>query len=269
MKPTVPNRYGKLIEALFFRGFRKGSDVVPWSRDEMESVAVELGISLPKNLGDVIYSFRYRNPLPSTILETQPPGMEWVIEGIGRARYQFKLVAINRIAPNPNLQAIMIPDATPEIITAHALSDEQALLAKVRYNRLVDLFLGLTAYSMQNHLRTTVKGLGQIEIDELYVALDRNGCQYILPVQAKGGKDQLSTVQAKQDIACCAEKFPTLICRSISSQFMENDVIAMFELCLDDLGTVKVVEERHYRLVPAEEIDGKDLERYRLRARGS
>ena len=45
-----------------------------------------------------------------------------------------------------------IPDATPEIILSYALSDEQALLAKVRYNRLLDIFLGITTYSLQNHL---------------------------------------------------------------------------------------------------------------------
>jgi hypothetical protein len=64
-------------------------------------------------------------------------------------------------------------------------------------------------------LRTTVKGLGQIEIDEVYTGVDRHGCQYIIPMQAKGGNDRLSKVQAKQDFACCAEKFPNLICRAV------------------------------------------------------
>jgi len=146
------------------------------------------------------------------------------------------------------------------------LSDEQALLARVRYNRLIDIFLGVTAYSLQNHLRTTVKGLGQIEIDEVYVGIDKHGCQYIIPVQAKGGSDQLSSVQAKQDIACCAEKFPHHLCRPISAQFMNDSRIAMFELCLDEEGLVRTVDERHYRLVPANEIDTVDRETYRRRA---
>ncbi len=218
---------------------------------------------MAKNPGDVLYSFRYRNPLPKTILETQPEGMEWVIEGTGRAKYEFRLVPINRIAPNLNLITIKIPDATPEIISSNSLSDEQALLAKVRYNRLIDIFPGITAYSLQNHLRTTVKGLGQIEIDEMYVGVDRHGCQYIIPVQAKGGKDQLSTVQAKQDIACCAEKFPDLVCRAISAQFLDDSRIAIFELCLDGDGLVKTVEERHYRLVPGDMILATDRENYR------
>lgn len=267
MKEKQPNRYQALVADVFFHSYQKGDTVVAFTREELIAAAAKLGIAVPKNAGDVIYSFRYRNPLPDQILKTQSKNMEWVIEGAGRAMYEFRLVAINRIAPNPNLITIKIPDATPEIITFNSLSDEQALLARVRYNRLIDIFLGVTAYSLQNHLRTTVKSLGQIEIDEVYVGIDRHGCQYIIPVQAKGGNDQLSTVQAKQDIACCAEKFPDLVCRAISAQFMDDSRIAMFELCLDDDGLVKTVEERHYLLVPADQIGSADLDRYRKTSR--
>ena len=89
---------------------------------------------------------------------TQPEGMEWTIELAGRSRYRFSLAKIARILPRDDLARIDIPDATPEAIRAYALDDEQALLAIVRYNRLIDTFLGLTTYSLQNHPRTTVKG---------------------------------------------------------------------------------------------------------------
>jgi len=263
-----PNRYQSLIAHIFAKGYRKGKTVVPFSRDELIHTAALLEIAVPKNIGDVLYSFRYRNPLPGEILKTQTKGMEWVIEGSGRAEYEFRLVPINRIEPNENLVTIKIPDATPEIVACNSLSDEQALLAKVRYNRLIDIFLGVTAYSLQNHLRTTVKGLGQIEIDEVYVGVDRLGCQYVIPVQAKGGNDQLSTVQAKQDIACCAEKFPNLVCRAISAQFIDDSRIAMFELQLDESGLVRTAEERHYRLVSADQITESDMAGYRQRAAG-
>lgn len=85
-------------------------------------------------------------------------------------------------------------------------------------------------------------------------------------MQAKGGNDQLSTVQAKQDIACCAEKFPDLVCRAISAQFMGDSRIAIFELGLEGDGLVRIAEERHYRLVPADEIVASDREIYRRRA---
>jgi hypothetical protein len=249
-----------------FGSYKKGVRTIEFKREDLERAASVLNIKLPKNPGDIIYSSRYRTSLPKAILGTQPKGMEWIIDGVGRARYRFTLVVSNRILPNPSLRAIKIPDATPEIISAYALNDEQALLAKVRYNRLIDVFLGVTAYSLQNHMRTTVKGIGQIEIDEVYVALDRQGVQYVIPVQAKGGKDQLAVVQTKQDLACCAEKFPTLVCRSVSAQFIDMDdkagkKIAMFELAVEDARVV-IVEEKHYRLVPSAEISPEELKAY-------
>lgn len=255
------NRYQALISKIFFDRYVPGVSTFEFEREALEHSAEELGIRLPKNLGDVIYSFRFRNPFPDDILVTQPAGMEWIIEGAGKAAYKFKLVRINRILPRGDLLRISIPDATPELIRAYALDDEQALLAIVRYNRLIDTFLGLTTYSLQNHLRTTVKGIGQIEIDELYVGLDKRGCHYVIPVQAKGGKDQIGIVQTTQDIRFVEQRFPGLRCRAIAAQFMEGQVVAMFELTLEG-EEVRVVEERHYRLVPATNIDPKAIRDY-------
>lgn len=257
-----PNRYGALIEKIFFDRYSEGAIELEFARTDIESAAEVLDIKLPKNLGDVLYSFRFRAALPKPIVETQPEGKEWVIELAGRALYKFRLVKINRVLPREDLVTINIPDATPELIRAYALDDEQALLAIVRYNRLIDTFLSLTTYSLQNHLRTTVKGVGQIEIDELYVGLDKRGCHYVIPVQAKGGKDQIGIVQTSQDIRFVEEKFPGMRCRAIAAQFMDDQIIALFELTLQD-DEIKVVEERHYRLVPATKIDNDAIRDYR------
>ncbi|CAM2010940.1 hypothetical protein [Acanthopleuribacter pedis] len=190
-KGKTQNRYQRIAEKIFFDRYQAGRTVLPFLRTDLESAAEELGVALPKNLGDVVYALRYRIEMPKRIRDTQTGEKEWVIQGAGRAKYEFRLVTVNRIKPNPHLLTIKIPDATPEIINAYAFSDEQALLAKVRYNRLIDLFLGLPTFSLQNHLRTTVKGVGQIEIDEIYVGIDKKGRQFVIPVQAKGGNDQL------------------------------------------------------------------------------
>lgn len=247
------NRYSEIIASIFADHWLDGTDNFIFIRQEIIDKAAELNIELPKNIGDVPYYFRYRYELPEVILATQPTGLEWVIEGAGRSKYRFRLVKINRIVPRKELLTIEIPDATPELIRAYALDDEQALLAIVRYNRLVDTFLGLTTYSLQNHLRTTVKEIGQIEIDELYVGLDKHGCQYVIPVQAKGSKDQIGIVQTTQDIRFVEEKFPGIRCRAIAAQFLEAQIVALFELTLLD-DEIKVVEERHYRLVPANKL---------------
>ncbi|MDO7910009.1 endonuclease [Pseudomonas sp. 22-AL-CL-001] len=253
-----PNRYAAIIENIFFTHYKPGEHEFQFARSEIIIVAAHLEIALPKNIGDLIYSFRYRYDLPPSILETAPNGLEWIIEGSGQALYKFRLVKLNRIIPNESLITIKIPDSTPEIITAYALSDEQALLAKVRYNRLIDIFLGITAYSLQNHLRTNLKGIGQLEIDEVYVGVDRYGRQFVIPVQAKGGSDKHGVVQTHQDIAFSQKKYPNLLCRAVSAQFMSSDRIAMFEFAIQD-GEVKVVEEKHYRLVPSASITSQDL----------
>ncbi|MFP3384283.1 MULTISPECIES: endonuclease [Tritonibacter] len=244
------NRYSALIEKIFVERYSEGATEFGFTREELEQAAQELAIKLPKNLGDVLYSFRFRNVLPEAIVATQPEGREWVIELAGRAVYKFSLVKINRILPQQDLEVIDIPDATPAIIRAYALDDEQALLAVVRYNRLIDTFLGLTTYSLQNHLRTTVKGMGQIEIDELYIGLDRYGCHTIIPVQAKGGKDQIGIVQVSQDIRYADAKFPGMRCRAIAAQFMDDSIVALFELAVQG-DEIQVLQERHYRLVAA------------------
>ena len=257
-----PSRYKALIEKLFFDRYTDGATEFVFYRNEIEPAAKALDIELPANLGDVLYSVRFRTPFPESVLAMQPEGLEWVIELAGRGRYRFKLLTINRIFPRDDLVVTDIPDATPELIRAYALDDEQALLAIVRYNRLIDTFLGLTTYSLQNHLRTTVKGMGQIEIDELYIGLDKHGCHYVIPVQAKGGTDHIGIVQTAQDIRFAEQKFPGMRCRAIAAQFMKDGEIALFELMLKD-DEVKVVEERHYRLVPADKLDGDAIRLYR------
>lgn len=256
------NRYKALIEKIFFDHYKSGMKEFEFPRAELKTAATALNITLPDNLGDVIYSFRYRVQLPDRILQTQSAGRQWIIEGVGKSRYKFRLAKENRIVPSASRVTIKIPDATPELITSYAQSDEQALLAKVRYNRLIDIFLGLTTYSLQNHLRATVSTGAQIEIDELYIGIDKEGCHYIIPVQAKGGSDQVAVVQTQQDITWCGEKFPGIRCRAISAMFMSDDRIAMFELTLkkDD---ILVVDERHYQLVPADELDQKEIKNYR------
>lgn len=260
-KPRAPSKYGLIIAEVFAKHYKKGMTNFEFSRTEFAPIAKKLGVDLPKNLGDIPYSFRYRKELPASITKTAAPGMEWIIKGAGTALYTFKQVKLNRIVPREELITIKVPDATPEIIVSYALSDEQALLAKVRYNRLIDIFLGITAYSLQNHLRTQLKEIGQIEIDEVYVGIDKHGRQFVVPVQAKGGNDKHGVVQTEQDILFCQSKFPELVCRAVSVQFMSSGRIAMFELVVQD-DEVKVLEERHYQLVMSSDISKDDLKIY-------
>jgi hypothetical protein len=202
--------------------------------------------------------------LPQSIIKKTPEGFEWIIRPAGRALYKIVLTKQTYFKPTEHLAETKIPDSTPGIISKYAMNDEQGLLAKVRYNRLIDIFTGLTCYSLQNHFRTTVSGMGQVETDEIYIGLDKRGVHYILPVQAKGGTDKLGVVQIEQDFAVGAEKFPTLICKPIAAQFMSNGAIALFEFELTEEG-ISIISEKHYRLVRPEELSSEELENYKAR----
>ena len=244
--------------------YQEGMNQFSFDRVEITATAEELGIALPKNLGDVLYSFRYRVPLPVSITEKAPEGFEWIIRPAGRAHYRFVLVRQSIISPSSVLAETKILDATPGVIARYALSDEQALLAIVRYNQLVDIFTGITCYSLQNHLRTTVRAMGQVETDEIYIGIDKRGAHYVLPVQAKGRTDRIGIVQIEQDLAVCAAKFPHLICRPLAAQFMPSGVIAMFEFEQGE-SEIRVSSERHYRLVRPDELSVEELAQYRVR----
>ena len=256
------NRYSLLIETIFLEKYSENAERIDFERPDLESTAKKLNIVLPKNLGDIIYSFKYRTSFPQSIIDKSPVDKEWVIKNVGRAKYAFVAMKIARIIPDNLMMEIKIPDSTPGIVSKYAFEDEQALLAKLRYNRILDVFTGIACYSLQNHLRTTVPDVGQVETDEIYVGVDKNGKHYVFPLQAKGGTDELGIVQIEQDILLCQHKYPTLICKAIAAQFMVHEVIAIFEFALVE-GEIKKVKERHYKLVSPENISERELESYK------
>lgn len=264
MPKSPSNRYSQLLEALFFKHYTSELKEFSFDRSELSIVANEIHITLPKNLGDIIYSFRYRTSLPESITQLAPPGSVWMIRPAGIGRYQFVQVKESNIIPSILLAQIKIPDATPGIISQYSLNDEQSLLAKIRYNRLIDLFTGLTCYSLQNHLRTTVTGMGQVETDELYIGLDRRGAHYVLPVQAKSKNDKIGMVQIEQDLSLCSNKFPNLICQPIAAQYINGSTIVLFQF-EDTKEGIRIISEKHYLLVRPEELGIEELEIYRNR----
>ena len=81
-------------EHIFFSRYKEGNTSIEFAREDLVSSAQEMGIELPKNLGDVVYSFRYRTLLPQSIRDKAPEGMQWIIRPSGRARYCFVATTI-------------------------------------------------------------------------------------------------------------------------------------------------------------------------------
>lgn len=267
--------YNQIIHKVFFDRFKKGATRIDFVRSDLEEAAMELGLVRPRNLGDIPYAFRFRRPLPDEVRERAPGNQDWVIRITGRSKYAFEPVKHAWFTPNNALAATKVPDATPALIDRYALNDEQAVLAVLRYNRLIDIFAGVTCYSLQSHLRTTVEmptrdgkvSKPQIETDEVYLGIDQRGAQYLIPVQAKGGTDTLGVVQIEQDFLLCKKpKFRDLIPLPVGAQFIGDEkdrLIALFQFVQDpSTGEVSIAREKHYRLVPSDGVSDEELSAY-------
>ncbi len=72
---------------------------ISFDREELASASETLNIPRIKNLGDIVYSYRFRKDLPDAINETAQTGCEWIIMGAGIGSYEFRLSQIAKIEP--------------------------------------------------------------------------------------------------------------------------------------------------------------------------
>ncbi len=229
---SVPVRreYDLVIAKLFRKLIERYGDALrlPFTKADVEAAIVDLELAI-KNVPDVIYTYRVgRAPLPDEILTHG----HWAIEARGKGKYTFVRLARSPYVDIPaDIEIISLLDATPQIVLKYQGSDEQAILARIRYNRLVDVFTSLTAYHIQSHFRTALQEMGQIEIDDLYIGVDTDGRGFILPVEAKGAHpaEQLGVIQITQMVRFAQERFPDLSVRPIGIKVMPDSSYVFVE----------------------------------------
>jgi hypothetical protein len=236
-------RYARLFTEIFQKRYTPEATELPYTLNELREVQRDLNIKID-NLPDVAYAYRSgRFEVPKEILEKG----YWVIEGVGRGKYKFvKLTRDPHITIPNDLYIIEIPDATPDIVLKYTGKNEQALLSKIRYNRLLDIFLSITAYHLQGHFRSTVKGIGQVEIDELYVGVDAEGQGYIMPIEAKsvGSKERLGVIQIRQMILFAQQKYSNLNLRPVGIKPLSDGSIVFVEF--DDKAALEAISVKRY-----------------------
>ena len=216
MQPAKHEKdYDQIITNLFNSKFKEGYKEIDFTKDELVAIARKLKITL-RNPPDVVYTYRSRAHLPQSILDKG----NWVIKPKGKGRFSFfKSKRKPFVSIQEDLLAVEIPN------------DEQALLSSIRYNRLVDIFTGITCFHLQSHFRTTIDGEGQIEIDDLYIGIDTDGTEYILPLEAKSAddRDKLGWIQISNMIKFTRQNFPKLKCRPIAAKPAASNKIYLIE----------------------------------------
>lgn len=142
---TVPqdNESLKEYDQVILRVFQQvhveseGQARLPFTKAYIERAVIELGLEI-RNIPDIVYTYRTgRSPLPKAI---QAHG-HWAIDAEGKGKYAFVRLTRSPYVDIPaDIETTFILDATPQIVLKYQSTDEQAILARIRYNRLVDTF---------------------------------------------------------------------------------------------------------------------------------
>jgi hypothetical protein len=108
--------------------------------------------------------------------------------------------------------------------------DEQALLSLVRYNDLVSRFFGRRAYHLKGHVRKSVPGVGQAEVDDVHILEPLKGEKpAIVPVEAKAKDEPVNRAQIAMQIIYARESFPEHQVRPLTIKLFENGDILFIE----------------------------------------
>ena len=242
-KPQNLSQYDEVILTVFLSHYREGVERLVFKKDELTEACRERGITV-RNIPDIIYTYRARRTLPERILATG----HWAIESIGRGLYAFRLLRNppHFEIPLGNYVPIDIHNAIPEVVEGLLRQDEQSLLTRLLYNRLVDIFTGLTCFHIQNHYRSFVRGVGEVELDALYVGVDKTGVLSVIPIEAKSQAEteMIGRIQISQMARLVRQDFPKLHRCILAVKALTDGTIAMIEFDdheePDDIGIISV-----------------------------
>jgi hypothetical protein len=222
--------YVPILMNIFNQKFSAGMESVEFTLDDIRQSALELGITV-RNPADLVYRMRSRTILPKEILDQ---GF-FILRQMGRGRYALEKAetTIIDLPDNPvqgtlDLTPLPVRRLLPEKIAGF---DEQALLTVVGYCKILDHFTGLTNFRLRSHVRKSVPGIGQAELDEVNVAiaLADDEQPVIVPIEAKAVADAVNRVQICAMVSFCGHYFPQNDLRPVAVKVDYDSVVHVLE----------------------------------------
>lgn len=255
-------RYKAIVEQVFLANLRQGARDVDFCEAEIKQAAKKLGIRVRGGPRAMVSSFRDPDTLPQSVRERAPRGHIWLIRSAGQSRYRFVATRKFMIPPREMLAVTHLVSCSPDLVTKFALDEKQVLLSILRYDRLIDVFAGMSCYCLQGSSVAISGSVEQPNADAIYIGVDRSGAPRVFPVHASGRGQRLSVTQIERSVVLCSRLFPSLACAAIGAQLMPDGLIALrwFQTTENGLG---LIEERHYRLMSPNTVTSECLSTYR------
>lgn len=242
--------YVPILREIVRRKFTPGTQRIEFTKQDVEDVAADLGLKLG-NAADVIYRLRSRTRLPDDILDL---GFT-ILRGVGRGQYALE-VGGEALVHLPEHDVYDHNDQTPlpvRRLLPEDLSklDEQGLLTMVGYCKLLDHFTGLTIYRLRSHVRKSVPGIGQAELDEIDVgvAMRDDDVPVVFPIEAKAADEVINRVQVATAVAYCETYFVGHEIRPIVVKLTYDGVLHFLEFrATTSLSGLRIINSHGYRL---------------------
>lgn len=222
--------YGPILLHVFRARWRQGTATVLFTLDDIRNAAEALELEV-RNPADLIYRMRSRTILPKEILDK---GF-FILRAIGRGQYQFEKGSSTLFEPLDSeltealdLTPLPVRRLLPE---CPAEMDEQAVLTIASYCKLFDHFTGLTVYRLRSHVRKSVPGIGQAELDaiDVGVALRDDEMPIVFPIEAKAAPDALNRVQIFNMVQFSRHYFPDMQVRPLAIKVDDDSIVHIME----------------------------------------
>lgn len=248
------NRAEKVIVSIFKEVYEEGKDSLPFNLGMVRKASNEyIGEDKNTNDPDIMYRFKTgRSEIPDEIKKKG----EWVVKSrSGQGNYEFVKLDGGKyldIPSHSDFEAIEVLESTPDVVLKYSSDDEQSLLSRLQYSRLLGTFLKLTVHHLQSHVQTSVQKIGQVEVDDLYVGVDKEGEEYVIPVEAKNKEEgeRLSVIQLHAMNEFARQKFPDTTARPIGVKLNSDGSITVVEInSTTDIEEIKIKDVKKYRMV--------------------
>lgn len=246
--------YVPILLDIFKRKYQRGMEYLDFTLDDIRASALSLDITV-RNAGDLAYRMRSRTVLPQVIRDE---GF-FVLSAIGRGKYRLGKAesAIIDIPPHEPIEvADLTPNTVRRLLPERLLDfDEQALLTVMGYCKIVDHFTGLHVYRLRSHVRKSVPGIGQAELDELDAAThgSSEGEPIIVPIEAKAVADPINRVQISAMVSFCEFYYPRYEVRPLAVKVDYHSVFHVLEFnATKNAADLVVTRSAAYDILPTE-----------------
>jgi hypothetical protein len=220
-----------------------------FTQADLRHAATELGLEA-RNFPDLTYNLRSRSVLPAEITEAGYTA----IAIRGRGKYAL-VTGEDKVEVPAGTEVVefstaKIPRAIRDILRA----DEQSILSAIRYLDIVTAFMGVRAYHLQGHLRTSGSLGQQVEADDVWVGVKPDKSRMILPVEAKGPRERIGRHQMMSTIDAVLKKITGFPVVPLAAQLEESGLLVLiefaFQLADRTIASVAPIRFKRYRLKP-------------------